>query len=543
MVDIRQEINFINQPITADSSGIASLDASDYSDALFYFEVVALVASGTCTVGCYDTGDAGNETTVSVTATGYTLYRSVAFTPTAGAREYIVDVSGGTGPSIKSARIVILQSATDITDTQTQIEIGSYEIHDYGDILAYPYTEPKYWKYESAKWDPTPTFTFGGTRLSENGSNPNNLLLQEASDAAFTSDVATATSITGITQETPFWVESAAFTPKNNYYYRLLNQCTKKSNGGTLFNAKIIATQDGQSSLKSSDSPYSLAQYNGVNEQLYQSFQAKVSSSLNICEFKMYKVGSPTGNAVARLYDHTGAFGTASEPTGAPLATSDNFDVSTLNTDTDGEWITFNFSTPYSLVASSYYCIVCEYTGGTVGNRVLHRAENIAAVHPGNGGDADDASSPSYTAQSALDIYHKIVYNATKLQPEYLMINDAQTGTGNQEFLTDYISTEWNNGGGGSLTYYHEQSTTNAADNTKLEYDLDGTPTIVTNSSVTGVDLTRSSALTMPSTDTLDTDIITSTGTIYGDRILVDVYLAAAAGGAFGGLGPMFAFA
>jgi hypothetical protein len=133
----------------------------------------------------------------------------------------------------------------------------------------------------------------------------------------------------------------------------------------------------------------------------------------------------------------------------------------------------------------------------------------------------------------------KVYAYITKLQNEYLMINDAQIGTGNVEFLTYYDPAEWNVEGG-SLTWYHEQCTTNSADNTKLEYDLGGTPTIVTNSSVTGVDLTRSSAMTMPSADTLDTDIITSTGVINGDRILTDVYLTAAGGEAFGGLGPMF---
>ena len=149
---IRQEINLINRIISADSSAIVAMDASDYNGATFYFEVVAKVASGTLTVGCWDVTLGSNKTTVSVTATSYTVYRSTSFTPTAGARTYIVDVSGGTTPLIKSARIVILQDAVAITDTVTQIEMGAYQVatSESADTW-YAITEPKYWKYESGK--------------------------------------------------------------------------------------------------------------------------------------------------------------------------------------------------------------------------------------------------------------------------------------------------------------------------------------------------------------------------------------------------------
>ena len=55
--------------------------------------------------------------------------------------------------------------------------------------------------------------------------------------------------------------------------------------------------------------------------------------------------------------------------------------------------------------------------------------------------------------------------------------------------------------------------------------------TTVTNSTVTGTNLQRSSAMTMPgAAEQIWTDVIDTTGQIYGNRILVDVYLTAAGG-------------
>lgn len=98
-----------------------------------------------------------------------------------------------------------------------------------------------------------------------------------------------------------------------------------------------------------------------------QSFTG-AAGNINSCKFYLRKTGSPTGNGVAKLYAHTGTFGTDSAPTGAALATSDNFDVSALTT--SFQLITFNFSTPYTMSAATKYVIVFEYTGGGGANLV-----------------------------------------------------------------------------------------------------------------------------------------------------------------------------
>jgi hypothetical protein len=104
-------------------------------------------------------------------------------------------------------------------------------------------------------------------------------------------------------------------------------------------------------------------------------------------------------------------------------------------------------------------------------------------------------------------VYTSAAPRINRLQPEYLLINEAVSGTGLQEALIDWNPAEWD---GVSNTYWHEHSANTGASNTKLR-DLD-TPADIANSNITGDDLTRSgSAITMPgSQKEIDTDVITA---------------------------------
>ena len=94
------------------------------------------------------------------------------------------------------------------------------------------------------------------------------------------------------------------------------------------------------------------------------------------------KNGSPTGNAVAKLYAHSGTFGTSSVPTGSALATSDNVDVAALSGSYDN--VTFNFPTPYTLVDGTKYFITIAFSGGSSGNSLRWGLDNSAPTHNGN---------------------------------------------------------------------------------------------------------------------------------------------------------------
>ncbi len=92
-----------------------------------------------------------------------------------------------------------------------------------------------------------------------------------------------------------------------------------------------------------------------------------ISSS---CWFFLKKTGSPTGNAVAKIYSVTGTPGSGATPN-TLLATSAVVDVSALT----GSYVLTKFEFPgainqITLVTSTDYFIVIEYTGGSGGNVV-----------------------------------------------------------------------------------------------------------------------------------------------------------------------------
>jgi hypothetical protein len=97
----------------------------------------------------------------------------------------------------------------------------------------------------------------------------------------------------------------------------------------------------------------------------------------------------------------------------------------------------------------------------------------------------------------------------TKLQPEYLLINEAQTDPGLQEFQTQWEPAEWNDGEDGLPDFFHEHSADDPGSNTKLQ---DEDTSDLANSDITGDDLTRGGTkLTMPgSAKEIDTEIITA---------------------------------
>ena len=118
-----------------------------------------------------------------------------------------------------------------------------------------------------------------------------------------------------------------------------------------------------------------------------QSWTTPASPAYLLCKarFKLYKAGSPTGKMVARLYAHSGTFGSSSVPTGAILAESDELDIESL--DGTPTWRDFIFTGDnlYSLTENTYYCIVFALKSGVVnGSNYVRVRYNSADVHGGN---------------------------------------------------------------------------------------------------------------------------------------------------------------
>ena len=87
--------------------------------------------------------------------------------------------------------------------------------------------------------------------------------------------------------------------------------------------------------------------------------------SLTSAKFYVAKLGSPTGNIVAKLWAQTGTFGQGTG-TGSPLAVSDALNIANLTT---SQVLTeFTFSTPYTLQNGTIYVIGVGYEGGDSSN-------------------------------------------------------------------------------------------------------------------------------------------------------------------------------
>lgn len=129
------------------------------------------------------------------------------------------------------------------------------------------------------------------------------------------------------------------------------------------------------------DGTYSL--YTGADLKLGESFAVTTSRVLSTAKFRLSKEGSPTGTICAKIYAHSGTYGTSSVPTGSALATSANVDVATLTT--SSAWVDFAFTgvDAITLSASTNYCIALEFTSTS------SNASNCVKV-------GLDATSPSY---------------------------------------------------------------------------------------------------------------------------------------------------
>lgn len=141
--------------------------------------------------------------------------------------------------------------------------------------------------------------------------------------------------------------------------------------------------------------------------------------TLSSCVFKMAKYGSPTGSAYAKLYAHTGTYGSSGIPTGSALATSDALSVSGLPEAGSVTDKTFTFSTPYTLEPNTYYFVVVNYTGGSSENVIYVYFNPSSPTHDGNNAYLIE-SSWSYRADR--DCYFKVYGNAVNTFSPQLMI-------------------------------------------------------------------------------------------------------------------------
>ena len=128
---------------------------------------------------------------------------------------------------------------------------------------------------------------------------------------------------------------------------------------------------------------------------------------LDSVKFYLAKQNSPTGTISAKIYAHSGTYGTSSVPTGSALATSDSRNAADLTT--TATLYTFSFTgTNRIMLSSGYYVVVLAYNGSSTGTNVVFlEQDNSSPTHNGNSCD----NYEGWGARSGSDaIFYVYVY-------------------------------------------------------------------------------------------------------------------------------------
>jgi hypothetical protein len=513
-VQIRQEINILNHVTGSANDDIERVlfDTTQYNGTVtYYFEVVAKIASGSENVTLRRTGTTTDDATIAVTgSTVYALFRSTAFTPPSGATEYMVNCAGG-NVQVQSARIIVIQNATTLTNTETQIEIGNFNSARTGEAAAI-LTNPKYWKYTAANWDGTKTF-YAEAVYDSGDMDTITVGIYESAAIDAPSWSLKTTIVSAATTTTPTRTR-VAFTPVDGRWYTIFSHNGSMDNHD-IYRAGVVVQQG--TSLKDSlpgtgfykDILGGTAGSGETNQAYGNGWNAANTYSLGSVDLPLKKTGSPTDNYYLEVL--------STSITGTVLGTSDN--VAASGVPTSETWTKFTFATPVSISTSTKYWfrlfrtgardasnyISWTYTGDTAGSQGHYVRDNT-----------------TWGSEQAIDFGFRTYPPAdtlTKLEPQYLLANTLFTaGTSLQTSLTKWDSTEWS---GVTNTYYFQAEAANGSTSDVTLEQADGGGT-VTNSTLTNIDNAQiSSALTMPASENLDTKATTNAGDVAAARILV----------------------
>jgi hypothetical protein len=152
----------------------------------------------------------------------------------------------------------------------------------------------------------------------------------------------------------------------------------------------------------------------------YSTYLTKVGQSftgnggtLSSCKFYMKQSGSGvSGTYYARLYAHSGTYGTSSLPTGDALAISDGFDVSTLTGTLQLIEFTFSGANKVTLENGTKYVITFEFDSGTTGAYIVIGCDNSSPTHSGNLSNVTYVGG-SWAAFSSRDLIFYVYYESS----------------------------------------------------------------------------------------------------------------------------------
>jgi hypothetical protein len=245
--------------------------------------------------------------------------------------------------------------------------------------------------------------TFSEFRINGTSRGNNVFALQFSSDLNNTTIESTTKGWTTISNIEGYRLLDVDNNTVNEAYYSEWNRATYSIN--QLYERTKYLSRRGTVESSCADVGTNFNLGNGTIVAQGQSFANGTNAQFLVRAFFDLKIGagapSPAGNIVAKVYAHSGTFGTSSVPTGAAVATSDNVSVSSITS--SYQTVEFKFSTPVELVASTNYVVSVEYTGDA--SNYLHvRGLAASGTHAGN----RSQSTGTWAATAADDLNFSI---------------------------------------------------------------------------------------------------------------------------------------
>ncbi len=137
--------------------------------------------------------------------------------------------------------------------------------------------------------------------------------------------------------------------------------------------------------------------YTPGNEWVSQSFSNAISHTITYVELLMHRSGSG-GNATVSIRATDGA----DLPTGADLCVSAAVDCSAITTNTNGEWVTFTFTSSYDLVGNTTYAIVAR-ADSVIANAVRWENDTTSPTYANGRTAISSDSGSSWTLPAERD--------------------------------------------------------------------------------------------------------------------------------------------
>jgi hypothetical protein len=163
----------------------------------------------------------------------------------------------------------------------------------------------------------------------------------------------------------------------------------------------------------------------GVGTSAGQSFLVTAETNLSKASMYIAKGGSPTGFVYAKLYNHTGTFGSTGIPTGNAKAVSDGINIATQVTGSNA-YVDFLFPSRPLMVPNTAYFIILEFLLGDASNYLSLPKDTTSPTHAGN---KAAGAAGSWGAFSTEDVIFS-VYGWVPDSAIYEVRNNIKVGDG-----------------------------------------------------------------------------------------------------------------